>query len=267
LDRTSRRGLAGNDGDVVIGELPRIEYPLAVSEWRTPNGAPIRFAYRENTNDWNTINSCMFENDEYLLRGRPIEGDAVDVGGYLGSVGVTIAVDNPMARVLIVEPVPDNADLIRQNADMNGVGDRVTVFEGAVGKTGQKTSEIRFRYVGDANLEHHAFVGNTSLAYDTGGDTPHETLDVETLGVAELLNRFGIAEPVFLKIDCEGGEWAFLDAPARDLRRLPYIIGEAHPVRGHSAKDIHALLDKTHSVTLSGPNQDPGPCGFVAVRR
>jgi FkbM family methyltransferase len=224
-----------------------------------------RFLYREGTNDWNTVNSCLGTNDEYGLAGRKIVGDVLDVGGYLGSVGVTIAIDNPGARVVIVEPVPWNARLIKQNAAVNGVEDRVTVFEGACGPEGVTKSEIRFGYVGDANLEHHAFVGNTSLAYDNGGDTQHEVAEVETLGLQEVLDRFEIETAVYAKIDCEGGEWTFLDAPAAQLKRLPYIVGEAHAVRGHRGRDIVPMLKATHRVELSG--EPDGTCGFTAVLR
>lgn len=236
-------------------------YELREAEFRTPKGNPIWFNIREMTNDWNTVSSCLGVNDEYRLRDVSPKV-ALDIGGYLGSVGVTIAVDNPFAQVLIVEPVPWNAELIRKNAQLNGVSKRVEVFEGAVGPPGVTTSEIRFGYRGDKNLEHHAFVGNSSLSYDTGGDVEHDTAEVETLGLWHLLDRFDLA-PDWCKIDCEGAEWAFLDTP--DVDRLPYIIGEAHAVRGHQGKDIVWLLESTHDVTIIGDAE--GTCEFTAVLR
>lgn len=237
-------------------------YAESEGHWTTPNGNPIIVRFRQDTNDWNTIEACLGTNDEYGLKGREIEGTALDVGGYLGSVGIAIAVDHPQAQVIIVEPVPWNAELIRTNIARNQVGDRVTVFEGAVGKAGQKTSEIRYGYRGDVNLEHHAFVGNTSLAYDDGGITPHDTSDVPTLGLAELLRRYKVKHVDFMKIDCEGGEWAFLDT---DLSKVGMIVGEAHAVRGHTGADIVDLLAQTHDVTLTGIPE--GTCGFSAVPR
>lgn len=240
-------------------------YELTEDFWQTVGGKAAVFRFRQDTNDWNSINSCLGEHDEYHLRDVAPKV-ALDIGGYLGSVGIPIAIDHPESKVLIVEPVPWNAELIRVNAQLNRVADRVLVFEGAVGPPGVTTSEIRFGYRGDLNLEHHAFVGNTSLAYDTGGDVEHDKLQVETLGISALLDRFDIA-PDWTKIDCEGAEWAFFNAPADDLKRLPFIVGEAHPVRGYAARDILNFLGATHEVTLNGPNQDPGPCGFEAVRR
>lgn len=241
-----------------------IDYAPLITAWVTPNGHPVEFELRDDTNDWNTVNSCLGDNDEYSLRDRSITGWALDVGAHIGSVAVAIAVDNPEARVLAVEPVPDNVRLIRANSARNGVTDRVLVFEGSVGPPGVTRSEIRYGYRGNPSIEHHAFIGNTSLAYDSGGEAPHDALDVETLGLAILLDRHGIAEPAYTKIDCEGGEWAFFGAPVSHLRRLPYIRGEWHNVRGHVQADLLNLLGWTHDVMFSGPVEGPG--GFVAVR-
>lgn len=238
---------------------------ISVEPFRTPRGHPVSMAIRPDTNDWNTLASCLNE-DEYQLRDKHLTGWALDIGAYTGGVTVALAVDNPELQVLAVEPVPFNVELLRRNLELNGVADRVTIFSGAVGPPGVTFSEIRFGYRGDANLEHHAWVGNSSLAYDSGGEVEHDALQVETLGIARLLDRFGI-EPTWTKVDCEGAEWAFFEAPAKHLRRLSYIIGEVHPVRGHTALDIFAFLDETHEVTLNGENQDPGPCGFTATLR
>lgn len=232
-------------------------YSEAEEAWRTPNGKPIVFRYRRGTNDWNTVSACT-TGDEYALRGLVVDGPVLDVGGYLGSVGISIAVDNPDAVVTIVEPVPDNARLIRYNADRNNVSDRVTVIEGAVGKGGEKV-DVWFGYIGTESAEHHAFVGNSSLAYDHGGELKHDAVSYTARSIGELVGQ-GLS---FLKIDCEGGEWAFLHGPA--LAKVNRIVGEAHAVRGHKGSDIVALLANTHDVTLSGDAD--GTCGFSAVLR
>lgn len=232
--------------------LAAIQYAIEDHPFTTPRGVPVTMACRAETNDWNTTNSCLAA-DEYRLKELHLEGTAIDIGGYTGAVAVALLVDNPSLRVLCVEPVPDNADLIERNAGRNGVADRLTLFRGAIGPRGTTESEIRYRYVGDFSLEHHAFVGNTSLAYPDGGSVQHETLHVETLGLAALLDRFGIKEPSFVKIDCEGGEWPFFEtATQATLRRLPLVAGEVHPVGGHVVGGIATVLGKTHEVTTDG---------------
>ncbi len=228
-------------------------YTETEGRWTTPNGRPIVFRYRQDTNDWNSVSSCT-TGDEYGLRGMTIDGPVLDVGGHLGSVGITIAVDHKDAHVTIIEPIPANAALIRHNAERNGVADRVTVIEGAVGKAGQSVS-VAYGFRGNETAQHHAFIGNSTFA-----DGDHESVTYPAKSLAQMVKALGPID--LLKIDCEGGEWGFLHGPA--LRKVRRIIGEAHSVQGHTGADIVGMLPD-HDVTLSG---DPaGTCGFAAVLR
>jgi FkbM family methyltransferase len=232
-----------------------------VAEFRTPRGRPALMTIRDGTNDWNTLNACMTE-DEYGLRSFNGNGWALDIGGYLGGVGIGLALDNPGLRVLIVEPVPDNIRLINDNIARNGVGDRVTLIEGAIGDGGPV--EVWHGYQGTVTAEHHRFVGNSSLAYDHGGELAHDTTTYDSLTLARLLGDYHDAGRYDLvKIDCEGGEWSFLDSKWVD--HCDVILGEAHAVRGHRGDDIIELLSATHDVAISGDGA--GTCEFRAVAK
>lgn len=227
---------------------------LLVRQLTTPGGRRAGFVYRPGTSDWNTIQASVAQ-DEYGLP-RDASGHAVDIGGYLGTVGISYALDNPAASVTIVEPVPGNADLIETNIEANGVGDRVTLIRGAAGRGGEAV-EVWYGYQGNELAEHHAWVGNSSLAYDGAGMLPHESVTYAATPLADLVPC------AWLKIDCEGGEWAILDSPA--VAGIDVIVGEAHAVRGHRGRDIIDLLGATHDVTLVGGGE--GTCEFRAVRR
>ena len=229
---------------------------ILTGEWQTPGGHRAVFAYREGTNDWNTISSTMAPHDEYRTAGLRLGGWALDLGAFVGSVAVGLALDNPGLHVLAVEPVPPNVELIERNAELNGVGHLISAVQGAVGPPGVDFTTVRYGYRGEPNLEHHYGVGNTSLVYEYGGEHEHEEVIVPVLRLADC------QEFAFAKIDCEGGEWGFFDGP---LGRLARIHGEWHPVNGHTRADLLALLGTTHEVTFSGPEAGPG--GFEAVRR
>lgn len=249
-----------------------IDYALIEGRFLTPRGRSVVFPYREGTSDWNTLNACLTE-DEYGLRSLPpLTGSALDLGGHLGGVGIGLAVDNPALRVLIVEPIPENVELARWAVQANGLASRVVVEQGAVGDGSEV--EVRFRYTGTETAEHHAFIGNSSLAYSTGGEQPHEVINYTSLTPSDLMERIG-GVPELVKVDTEGAEWAFLAGFGADL--FPLIIGEWHPVRGHTRDDLVDLLPY-HDVTfqpqpqlVDGERQmvDPvgGPGGFRAVRR
>lgn len=243
-----------------------VEVVERVVRFRTPRGRAADMTIREGTNDWNTLQACMTE-DEYGLRDWRGTGWAFDIGGYLGGVGIGLALDNPQLRVLIVEPVPDNARLIRENVARNDVGDRVTVIENAVGGRNREPVKVWFNYSGSESLLHHANVGNSSIAYDHGGEAAHDEIiysDPESIGT--LVDAAEWPDTIdLIKIDCEGGEWAiFGDRHELDGRGVKLIVGEAHAVRGHRGSDIVGLLPG-FDVALSGDTN--GTCEFRAVLR
>jgi FkbM family methyltransferase len=225
-------------------------YQIIRQTFRTPRGAHVTMFYREDTNDWNTLTSCLTE-DEYGLRNLHLAGRALDIGAYIGGVTVALLADNPELQVTAVEPVPDNVALLRQNLEANELADRCTIIEGAVGD-GRKVN-IRYGYSGSECATHHAFIGNVSLIAEPGPDNPHTVRKMTGQKVPNL------GEFEFAKIDCEGCEWDV------DLSSVPRIRGEWHPVRSHIRDEFLQRLAATHEVTFSGPTEGPG--GFEAVAR
>lgn len=233
---------------------------LREAEFLTPNVRPARMTYRADTSDWNTLFACMNE-DEYGFRGRRLSGWALDIGAHIGGATVGLAVDNPGLHVIAVEAVPPNVELLRANVRQNGIGDRVIVVEAAVGCAGSPV-DVWYGYRGSEVAEHHAFIGNSSLAYDNGGALDHETAHYDfAVTLDELLGMTGAASIALCKIDVEGGEYTFLDT--RSVCHVEEFVGEWHPVRGHTRASILDLLGATHDVTFNGPVAGPG--GFRAV--
>src|SRR3990172_6916198 len=98
------------------------------SIFASPNGGSFTLFVREDTNDA-ALAFGILVNNEYHLQGRHFSGWALDVGAHIGTVGLALPVDNPDLRVVCIEPVPDNADLIRRSIEANGLGARVFVEE------------------------------------------------------------------------------------------------------------------------------------------
>src|SRR5205809_368265 len=94
-----------------------------------------------------------------------------DVGAHIGSIAVWCAVRGGYA--VAVEPVPENAEMIRRNALLNDVSSRVLVCECAVGEEGEVP--VYWNWSGDANLDHHTWIGNVGGAAPT---IPHREATV-----------------------------------------------------------------------------------------
>ena len=231
----------------------------------SPRGRARTIKVREGTNDAATMHATFWFGqlqDEYGLADRYLEGWALDIGASIGPVALALALDNPDLQVVAVEAVPENADLLGENAVLAGVADRIHVLANAAAGDGDETCVIRYGpYEIPGIPPEHAmevrFVGNLFRDHGSRG----RTVAVPAVSLSAILARFGIDRVRFMKIDCEGCEWAFLASP--DIGRVDEIIGEWHDRDGPSS--ITALLAPTHTVEVLVDDRSTGL--FRATRR
>ncbi len=227
-------------------------------EGRSKYGSRMLFQTRLGTSDGDVVR-VVAGGEEYPMP-QGLEGWVIDVGAHIGAFTIPMALDNPGVSVIAVEAVPENCELLRNNVRINGLADRVWVVEGAAGKMGEpvlchwgyKHDEGRDE---DGFVAAHRFVGNTwqdQAEPEFGG-----MMEPVTLG--GLLEQFGIDQVEFMKIDCEGCEWSFLDTAA--VARVKVIVGEYHsglsgsPIFHSSpVADIVALLSSTHLIGVGNDN-------------
>lgn len=192
------------------------------------------FDVRDGTTDWNTIYSCVVD-DEYGFGHRAVDGLQVfDIGAHVGGVGVWLA--DRGANVVMVEPVPGNAEQCRKNLRLNNL-------PGIVEEAACGVSFVNLGPEGDA----HEFISNSA-----GGRT-ERALEVRTMSFFSLVMKYG--EPDIVKLDCEGGEWDVLLSSG--IERVPLIVGEYHPHPGGAdfrGKDIACLLPN-HDVWYEGETE------------
>ena len=220
-------------------------YTVTHGTFRTPRGREVEMSYREDTNDFNTLRSCLDE-DEYGLKDLELSGTALDIGAYIGGVTMSLVLDNPELHVIAVEAVPPNVELLRENVRRAGIEERVTVLHAAAGKG--KTATVRWAFAGNATADHHAFVGNSTIL---GPEVTHSEITLDVVTLNSLAKSYGPFS--FAKVDCEGCEYDFLTG--RGLLDIACIRGEEHygrlPLPG---------FDVTYT-------QGNAPRGFSAVRR
>jgi FkbM family methyltransferase len=230
----------------------------------------LGFLCRDGTNDAPAVAAC-FAADEYHIRERKLSGWAIDVGAHIGTVAILMARQFPDLRVLAVEAVPDNSDLLERNIARFGYGERITSIRAWAARPNELTGICHYGYrhrdaESDDYVSQHRFVGNTWI--DLG--EPEFSVEMPAVSLDALLETYAIDEVSLLKIDCEGCEWAFLDTPA--IAKVHTISGEYHGgYPGHPnfhinpMVEIMALLDATHNVKIL--TNDPSVGLFEATRR
>ena len=220
----------------------------------TPHGHTARFSVRPDTTDAMTVNACCTE-DEYGLGGQPWSGVALDVGAHIGGVTVMLGLDQPDLRVVAVEALPENVEVLTRNVAANGLAERVTVVGGAATNASESVA-IAYGTEADPFERMHRFIGGALWQ-----DTPAaRTVACPPISLSAIVAEYGPL--ALLKIDCEGCEWSFLDDPA--VGEVAVIVGEYHPRAGYGPGRLRELLEATHVVDCDDALAF-GP--FRAVRR
>jgi len=227
----------------------------------------LRFWTRPGTSDHNSAIACAQE-DEYGLQGYGLKGKLVfDIGAHIG--GVAILATYLGAYAVAVEPVPENVEIIRANAMLNGFG--VQVLAGAVG-----TDMISYGWTGEGLWGEetgavHSFIGNTGLGLEREGYVPSRTLAVKRYTLEDIARLVGVT-PYLVKLDCEGGEWSALAEPI--AKEIPVLVGEYHGWDGASVgaeeffgatERILDLIGDTHEVNFPDDQVGNAAGHFVAL--
>jgi len=234
---------------------------IELHEVETPHGNPARFKTRSGTSDLATVGASnrLWGNlvDEYHIPSG-LTGWALDVGAHIGSVTVPLLLDNPELRVVAVEAVPPNVDLLLDNLALNGVEGRCYVMSAVAWDKGRYL-DVEYGYTGSEVAETHAYIGSVTPWMDAPGDKVSASVSVLTLKAAiDLTEGQGF---VWVKTDCEGCEHRFFKGPL--LAKIGIIEGEWHE-RDGSPESFAKQLSKTHVVTWE---QGIGGGPFKAVPR
>jgi len=142
---------------------------------------------------------------------------AVDVGANAGYFSMWWLARYPDSKVVCVEPIPENFALLKRNAALNP-DKKISLINGAVaGENG----EIVLRY----SLTQ----GFTTSASVLEGVQGQNEISVKCLSLAQLMSDHGLKQIDYLKLDCEGSEYAILyksdDALLKTIKRIAL---EAH---------------------------------------
>ena len=215
----------------------------------TPHGREAQFKTRQGTSDLATVGASnrLWGNlvDEYSIPDG-LSGWGLDVGAHIGSVTVPLLMDNPDLRVVAIEAVPDNVELLSENLNLNGVYDRCTILGGAAWP-GKGSIDVEYGYTGSELAETHAYIGSVTPWLDAPGEKQVAT--VSRYSLKDALAYTDGEGFVWVKSDCEGCEHAFFK-DARLLRKLGTIVGEWHQ-RDGTPQSFAARLSRTHDVTWS----------------
>lgn len=216
-------------------------------KFTTPWGVDVNVFTREGTNDWNTLYSCIAQ-DEYKIGDltKTSGSVCVDIGAHGG--GCSLAMLSRGFKVIAVEPLPENAELIMKNVEANGWSKNFTLHNKAINEISGKDVVLRYGNEKTESGAHHRFIGNTvdSSDWQPGLWENGKEIVVKTISIDDILKN--VTNVDLLKIDCEGAEWsAFTDVSEESLNKINRIVAELHAI-----STTKKMYDEFHD--LIGPS-------------
>lgn len=142
----------------------------------------------------------------------------VDIGANIGLHALfAAALVGESGRVFAVEPHPVTMEMLRQNLEINGLLDRVSLLQAAVSNVDDAV--VTFEYF----AEHPAMSGIkiSQEVLDKFKGTL-EKIDVKTVTLDTLVERAGLT-PDLVKIDVEGFEYTVLEGCVETIEKFPNV--------------------------------------------
>lgn len=183
---------------------------------------------------------------KYLDKNR----DVIDVGANIGFYTVMFAKNiTKQRKVLSIEPTKNAIQSLRRNIELNGVIDRVEVFEGVASEREGVTEINTIR-----GKEEYSTLGKMELPSTQNEKWTSESVKSTTLN--KLVEDTSLA-PGFIKIDCEGAEYLVLQGAQKVLQaHRPVLFVEIHHSlliqNSSSAKEVIDLI-KAHEYDIFDP--------------
>lgn len=193
-----------------------------MKDFTTFFGTRITSLLRRGTQDFNVIPAIAVY-DEYNLKAVPFnDGDVVlDLGAHIGGASLLLASINRNLRIYAYEPLPENVNLLKRNAKLNGFSN-IFAYQLAIS---DKKEKMKI-YYGDAATEVgriHYFIGRHR------GTPSDRYVEVDTITLEEIFSEHNIERCKLIKSDMEGNESNILKSCPYDvLKRIDYFVGEHH---------------------------------------
>lgn len=192
----------------------------------------------------------IFRRRTYWHTGFDLRPDdtVVDVGGNIGMFTAWAALQVPRGRVVTIEPTPSAFKSLKLNVELNDLRN-VTPIQAAIGKDGGEMEMLlrpgweifSFNSELPENLIRRMLVG---IKRPGAANSEPVRVVVPTISLGRVMDHFELASVNFLKVDCEGCEFAMIKSlSASHWKRIERVAMEFHELsKAHRHEELVAIL-------------------------
>ncbi len=203
----------------------------------------LRFQIRTRMDIWVLKEACL--DRQYQAASVAIQDgwSIIDIGAGLGDFAVSVAQALPRSIIYAYEPFPASFQLLQNNLRLNQV-DNVKAFPCAVGA---ESGYMQLRAV-SAEAVQQTTVADTR--------TSAEAIEVPSVTLDQAFAELGLSHCDYLKMDCEGAEYAtFFNTSRASLEKIEHICLEYHDgVTPYTHQDLVVFFEKNNFKVHLTPN-------------
>lgn len=176
----------------------------------------LRYKLRAGTNDRNIFNEVMFHGLYNPPGFEIMSGDVVlDIGAHIGLFSINAS--RQASKVFAFEPMQENFGIFLENIELNSAKNVMAFNQAVLSAEGKK--EL---FVDAKNQGGHSFYS---------GKHNDKKILVQTISLEDFFKQNSISKINFLKMDCEGSEYAILfNCPKEILGNIGKISMEYHHI-------------------------------------
>lgn len=190
--------------------------------------------YYRNPEEFRILKREVFSRNDYYVEVESERPLIVDVGACIGDTTLYYKRLYPQARIIAVEPLAENLEILEKNVTENSLESVEIVPAALAAKSGKLTLHV------DAS-GYDWFT--TVSVYEAGWDGRQKTVprEVRSVTLQELVPTGNID---ILKLDIEGMEGGVLRGISSMMGRIKNIVVELHPRGGKVDPEVMKLLIK-----------------------
>lgn len=179
----------------------------------------------------------------------------LDVGAHMGLFSIYVRALNSDVEIIALEPEPDNFRRLIKTVEENNMEDiMVEPFALDVGTGGGKL------------VLSHDSQNHYLLRDDDAKGVP--VINVKTISLGDLCNKYSINKIGLLKLDIEGGEFDLLNNwTQEDFELIDALIMEYHDTSVREHQDLVDLLQQNKFGVQVFPSQFEKSMGFILAKR
>lgn len=179
---------------------------------------------------WGMYKEVIMHNSYHLLREHIENRPVIDIGANIGCFSL-LAAHMGAKNILAVEPVSNTFNDLRNNIKRSNYKN-ISAIKYAV--TDKDEDYVKIPIQLDS--------GHNSMYKE---DVNNQFEIVETITLNKLLSKLGADKDVYLKLDCEGGEYdILLTASKEDMKKIDSITLEMHGDMHPTYKGFEILQNK-----------------------